>query len=177
MNCLVTGPPRCGKTTVIERTVDRLRAAGVGVGGLVSPERREDGERVAFNLRDITTGATVTLAAVDRESGPQVGKYRVDVDAVDRMATDVLCHARKTADVVIIDEIAPMQTASEQFVVETRRTLDNATPILAAVQQGEADEFVAEVKRREDTDLVTVTEENRGELPEELTAQLRAVME
>jgi nucleoside-triphosphatase len=47
-NYLVTGPPRVGKTTVLQRTIDRL--ADLDVGGVCSPERRENGDRVGFDL-------------------------------------------------------------------------------------------------------------------------------
>jgi nucleoside-triphosphatase len=40
-NHLLTGPPRSGKTTVIERTVTQLRDDGYDIDGLYSPEIRD----------------------------------------------------------------------------------------------------------------------------------------
>lgn len=122
-NYLVTGPPRSGKTTVLERTVTALPGSGLSVGGVVSPERRRDGQRVGFGIRDVATGETVTLASVDRETGPQVGKYRVAVAAVDDLCRRAIPRALDRADAVVIDEIAPMQAHSDGFVAATRDDL------------------------------------------------------
>ena len=65
-NYLVTGPPRCGKTTVLQRTSELLRDKSYSVGGLHSPEIREDGERVGFELVDVATGSSWTLAHAER---------------------------------------------------------------------------------------------------------------
>jgi len=45
-NVLLTGPPRCGKTTVIERFL--LAIPGHSAAGFVTRELREGGDRVSF---------------------------------------------------------------------------------------------------------------------------------
>ena len=187
-NLLVTGPPRSGKTTVVERTVDRLTDAGVDVGGLFSPEVREGGERIGFDLVDATSPRQhseassregtrrVPLARVDRASGPSVGKYRVDVDAVDRFVRQVLVRA-DAHDVVVIDEIAPMQVTSDAFVRETERLLDATQPVLAAVKQGSTSGFVGREKERPDAELFEVTPDTRDELPERVAARLQRAVD
>lgn len=173
-NLLVTGPPRSGKTTVVRRVVDRLEARGLRVGGLASPERREGGERVGFDIEDVMTGEARVLARVDRDEGPAVGKYRVAVDDVDAIAESALRRAADEADVVVIDEIAPMEVASASFRRGVRRALDADRPVLAAVHRRSTSGFVGEVKRRDDVDLVEVTTANRNALPDELADRLAA---
>lgn len=170
-NEFVTGPPRCGKTTVLERTVDRLQSE-YAVGGVLTPERRVDGERVGFLLRDLATGATTTLASVDRETGPSIGKYRVDVDAVNGFGVDAIEHARD-ADVVVIDEIAPMQLCSDQFVAAITDVLDARLPVLAAVYEHGSEGVAADLCRRDDVTVHRVTERNRDDLPDRLAGRLR----
>jgi nucleoside-triphosphatase len=171
-NLLVTGPPRSGKTTAIERTVDRLGERGYEAGGLVAPEIREGGDRVGFALRDVLTGEQRVLAHVDRDEGPTVGTYRVDVAAVDDLAGAALRRAASDADYVVVDEVAPMQLSSDAFVAGVELALDDDQPLLAAVAASGETGFVGTVKARDDADLVTVTETNRGDLPAELAGRV-----
>lgn len=172
-NHLVTGYPRSGKTTVIERTVDRLTDLDVCVGGFYSPELRVDGERVGFELVDTVTNERVTMAHVDWQDAPRVGKYSVAVEAVDEFAKRALPDARAGADLVVIDEIASMQLHSDVFVDELELTLDSDRPVLAAIQSNSSFEFVKDIKRRRDARLYRVTPETRESLPEQLAARLR----
>lgn len=47
---LVTGPPRSGKTTVIQRASERLDARDYRAGGVYCPEIRSEGDRVGFEI-------------------------------------------------------------------------------------------------------------------------------
>lgn len=171
-NLLVTGPPRSGKTTVVERVVDRLEQRGYRVGGLHSPEVREDGERIGFDIRDAMTGETRPLARVDRETGPSVGKYRVAVEHVDGLAEAAIGRALEAADVVVVDEVAPMEVESDGFVRAVRRALEAETPVLATVHRRSSSGFVGAVKDRDDAERFEVTPDNRDALPGELADRL-----
>ncbi|QCC55907.1 nucleoside-triphosphatase [Natronorubrum bangense] len=174
-NALITGPPRSGKTTALERTVSRLRTAGYSVGGLSAPDRRKDGERVGFELVDIASGDREVMADVAYTAGPRVGTYRVDVSAIDRLTRTALPAALRSADCIVIDEIAPMQLESERFVRETKRALESPTPVLAAIKDGETDGGIGDVKHRTDTELFRVEPATRDALPETLAAWVRSV--
>jgi nucleoside-triphosphatase len=171
-NLLVTGPPRSGKTTAIERAVDRLAERGYEAGGLLAPELREGGDRVGFALRDVLTGDERVLAHVDRESGPTVGTYRVDVAAVDDLAGAALRRAASDADYVVVDEVAPMQLYSDAFVAGVELALDDDQPLVAAAAASGESGFVGTVKARDDAELLTVTEANRDDLPAELAERV-----
>jgi len=176
-NYLVTGAPRSGKTTVVERTLERLAGSGVRAGGVFSPELRVDGERIGFELVDVATDQRSLLAHVDRRDGPKVGSYRVNVDAVDELAGEALARARRERELVVVDEIASMQLHSDVFVAELERALDAAVPVLGAVQSSSEFTFVDELTARPDTRLYRVTPETRDELPDRLTAQLHRLLE
>lgn len=168
-NILLTGPPRIGKTTVIQRVIDRLTDEGYHVGGVYCPECRVNDERIGIDLVDAMTGEIRTLAHVGRTDGPKVGRYRVNVDNVDTMYTAAFDRAFEDADVVIADEIAPMQLHSEVFPDQVRRILDAELPVVGTIADDSAEGFIGEIKRREDTELIEVTEQTREELPGELT--------
>lgn len=178
-NHLVTGPPRSGKTTVLERTAEGLDRT---VGGVVTPERREGegdprragndavGRRVGFDCRDLLTGETATIAHVDYD-GPRVGTYGVDVAAIDRVAVPAIERGVADAAVVLIDEIAAMQRHSDHFLEAVETAFGADVAVLAAIESGEAG-VVGEYKSRPDTTVWTVTPEGRDALPGKLAAAL-----
>lgn len=176
-NHLITGAPGVGKSTVVDRTVAQLEADGLAVGGVRSPEIREGSRRAGFEIVDVGAGRSAVMAHRDREAGPSVGSYRVDVGAVAEVAEPALRRARGDADVAVVDEVAPMEVAADAFVEATRALLASDVPTLAVVHQRSTSGFVGEVKRREDAELTTVTEGNRDALPAELTDRLRAGLE
>lgn len=175
-NLLITGPPGCGKSTVLSRTADRLTREGLAVGGLVAPQMTTLGARVGFRIEDLASGQGEVMAHVDHREGPRVGKYRVNVEAVDRISELSLATAREEADVIVIDEIAPMEVFSDVFIEEVRACLDGDQPVLAAIHRNATDGFIGEVKARSDIQLVPVGERNRDDLPAELAQRVLEVV-
>lgn len=170
-NILLTGKPGVGKTTAVRETVRRLRDRGeVTVSGIYSPEMREDGERVGFRIEPVGEGEDGEVMAHTEYRAPKVGKYGVDVSAVDTVARRAI--RAEDADLVVVDEIAPMQTHSDVFVERVRGVLDDKRPVAGVVQKRRKTGFVGEVKDRTDTELIHVTRKNRDEVPGEVLCRL-----
>ena len=49
---LITGPPRCGKSTLISRLIDYLLNKYT-IQGFLTPEVRKEGKRIGFDIYDI----------------------------------------------------------------------------------------------------------------------------
>ena len=89
-NILVTGPPRCGKSTVIEETVRRLKRP---LTGFFTREIKERGRRRGFMI--VTMAGLEGILAHDNISGQaRVGKYRVNLNDLDRVAVPSMIPAR-----------------------------------------------------------------------------------
>jgi nucleoside-triphosphatase len=160
-NLLLTGHPGVGKTTVLRRALERL---AVRAGGFYTEEIREGGHRRGFAI--VTTGGRrAVLAHVDLSSPHAVGRYRVSVEAIESVAVPALLEAVRTADVVVVDEIARMELCSPRFAEAVRAALDGARPVLGVIQTARLP-FLEEVRRRPDVRLVEVTPANRDTLPE-----------
>lgn len=169
-NFLITGPPRSGKTTVIQRVRSRLKEQGYRVDGIYCPELRVDGTRVGFEIMDLTTGDARVLAHVDQADGPSVGKYRVNVENIDTICASAIPRAFEEADVLLVDEIAPMEVHSDEFGRQVTRALDAEMLLIAAIHYRSTEGFIGEVKARDDIELFEVSEGTRDELPATLTA-------
>ena len=116
---ILTGAPGVGKTTVLTKTVDALKAKGISVGGMISREVREGNVRVGFEILDLTNGKHGWLAHVNGQSGPQVGKYHVNLSDLDNIGTAAITQALEKCGAVAIDEIGPMELFSAE--VQTSR--------------------------------------------------------
>jgi nucleoside-triphosphatase len=163
---LLTGNSGVGKTTVLIKTVNALKGEGYAVGGMICREAREGGTRVGFEILDLNSGRRGWLAHVNQKNGPQVGKYRVNLEDLNGIGAQAILDAAKNCDVVAIDEIGPMELFSEKFKEATRRALESGKLVVAVVHWKAQDKLVIEAKKREDAELITVTHENREKLHE-----------
>lgn len=170
-NWILTGEPGIGKTTVIQRTVSQLRGDGITVAGIIAPERRSEGGRTGFDIASLDGSIVRQMASRDWTEEPKIGAYGVDVQAIDTVTESVLPPARRHADVVVIDEIGPMQTRSDRFVAEVRETIAATVPTLVSIKQAGLSDRLRMVGANEFTPI-EVTEDNREELPDQLTAEM-----
>ena len=165
---LLTGPPGGGKTTVLRRVADGL--AGRKIRGFLTEEIRVKGERQGFRLETFD-GQTAVLAHVSNRAGPRVGKYGVNVPALERIVEGAL-DPNAAADIFLVDEIGRMECLSEKFIAAVTRLLDSGKPVIATVARRGAG-FIEDVRRRPDVDVWPVTRSNREELPEKILSRLR----
>ncbi|MFW6117691.1 MAG: NTPase, partial [Thermoproteota archaeon] len=155
----ITGKPGTGKTTVLSKIIESLRDRGYKVGGMVSREAREEGTRVGFKVKDLGNGKIGWLAHVKYGRGPQVGKYRVNLDDLKKIGADAISTAVDHAGVVAIDEIGPMELYSERFKKAVRKAMNSGKLVVGTVHWRAGDELIEEIKRREDAEMVEVTYE------------------
>jgi len=99
----LTGAPGVGKTTLLTKILDTLKANGISVGGMISREVREGKVRVGFEILDLVSCRHGWLAQVNRQSGPQVGKYRVNLDDLDAIGTSAITQALEKCSAIAID--------------------------------------------------------------------------
>lgn len=157
-----------GKTTVVRAVAGALTHKHIA--GFYTAEIRVRGDRRGF--RAVTfDGRTAVIASVDFKSAHRVGKYGVDVAAMDAVA-DALSPAAKV-DIVLVDEIGKMECLSSRFVRAMRAWLQAATPVVATVAQ-RGGGFITEVKDRAGVELWHVTRATRDDLPTRVLAWLDA---
>ncbi len=168
-NVLLTGPPGCGKTTVVRRVIEAL--AGLRVAGFYTQEVREGGQRVGFEIVGVA-GQRCLFAHVDWRSRHRVGRYGVEPERLGPIIEAELAKSPGEIDVYVIDEIGKMECLSTVFVEAVRRLLDGSALVLATVAL-KGGGFIAEVKARPDVRLVAVDPANRDGLPGQIAADLR----
>ncbi len=164
---ILTGAPGVGKTTVLTKTVDALKAKGASVGGMISREVRENKVRVGFEIVDLTNSKHGWLAHVNG-LGPQVGKYHVNLNDLDYFGTAAITQAVEKCGVIAIDEIGPMELYSQKFKQAVAKALESKKLVVAVVHGKAKDPIVTQVKRRVDAEIFNVTFSNREKLADQL---------
>ncbi len=108
---LLTGRPGCGKTTLIKRVVSELARPA---GGFYTEEIRAHGERLGFKIITLD-GQEALLAHVDFKTPERVGKYGLDLSALETVGVEALREAVHARQLVVIDEIGPMELRSSDL--------------------------------------------------------------
>jgi nucleoside-triphosphatase len=169
---ILTGAPGVGKTTLLTNTVDALKTKGVRVGGMITREVREGNVRVGFEILDLTSNKHGWLAHVNGQGGPQVGKYYVNLNELDNVGVAAITQAIEKCDVIVIDEIGPMELFSPKFKQAVTQALEGKKLMLTVVHGKAKDPLVTQIKRRVDAEIFNVTFSNRENLTEQLARKI-----
>ncbi len=170
---LVTGDPGSGKTTLVSKIILKAKTHGFTIGGLLTREVRSHGERTGFLLLDISSEETSTLASIERQPGPRVGKYHINLKALATLGFKALEHARESSDLVVCDEVGPMELFSPDFRRGVGEAiLKSSKPCLCVVHKRLADPLIEELKNSREAKLYEVTYETRDSLPEEIWMEI-----
>jgi len=160
----ITGRPSIGKTTVLLNAANELKNKGYKIGGMLSRDVREKGTRIGFEIVNFTTGQRGWLAHVNQPTGPQVSKYRVNLNDLDQIGVEAVRSALKDAEVVVIDEIGPMELFSSAFKQAIKDAIDSQKLVLGVIHHSAHDPIINSIKNRNDMEIFEATMENRQQL-------------
>jgi nucleoside-triphosphatase len=141
-------------------------------GGIISGEIRRDGVRIGFSLEDLMTHQTGILAHVDQREGPRVGKYRVNLLNIERVGVMAIHRAVAEANVVIVDELGPMELHSTPFIAAVERAQAASKNLLATIHKRASHPLISNIKSNPTNQILEVTLNNRELLPRKIVEQL-----
>jgi nucleoside-triphosphatase THEP1 len=166
---LITGRPGSGKTTLIKRVLEKLSQPA---GGFYTEEIREHGMRVGFKI--VTLDGRETVLAHVNFTGPErVSKYGLDVRGLENIGVKAIHAALKARQLIVIDEIGPMEIRSAPFRDAVIEALDSESPVLATIFARPLP-FTEKLKRRHDVTLIELRPDNRTKLVSELAGKFRS---
>lgn len=167
LRILLTGPPRCGKTTVIQKVVVRWPGQSAG---FYTREVRQQGVRVGFEIVTLD-GQAALLSHVDFPGSFRVGKYGVNLENLHRLALPAL-EVKPGVDLVVVDEVGKMECLSDRFIEAMERLWAQPVALLITVAE-KGGGYMAAIKEKSDMILITVTQENRDGLPDKIIELLK----
>ncbi len=77
------------------------------------------------------------------------------------MSKSAISRALDESDLLVVDEIAPMEVYSDEFRKQVRRALDSEKPLIAVIHKRSKSGFIGDVKEREDSQIFEVDEKTR----------------
>jgi nucleoside-triphosphatase len=172
----ITGSPGIGKTTILLKTAEALEKKGFKIGGMLSREAREDGARVGFEIIDFETKRRGWLAHVHQLNGPQVGKYRVNLVDLESIGAVAIRNAAVNAQIVIIDEIGPMELHSGAFKEAVAEALSSGKPVIGVIHERARDNLINAIRKRQDTQIIQVNRDNREGIHSELVEKVNQLL-
>jgi len=164
MNIFITGNPRCGKSTLIQKVLEKI--SDKKVSGIISPEIRVNGERQGFKIIDLASRREEILASVNLERGPGVSRYKVNLKGID-LIIDKFLESYKDSDYIVIDEIGMMEFYSQKFRETVRAVLDSNQTVLATLSK----KFVKEYQHQ--GQVFYLTRENFDEIYDRILSQIQ----
>jgi len=94
-----------------------------------------------------------------------VGRYGVDISALEEVGVNALHSATANADVIVIDEVGKMEVESPNFVQSVKDALDADKPLLLTLHKKSRNPLLQDIRRRDDVRILEVTMVNRNLLP------------
>ncbi|PIK56906.1 putative cancer-related nucleoside-triphosphatase [Apostichopus japonicus] len=168
--------PGVGKTTIVQKVIEEVKALSIPVKGFVTAEVRSGGKRSGFDIISLT-GDRGNLSRIgSNKPGPRVGQYVVDVKNFEHVALKALELPPAGKTVMVIDEIGKMELFSQTFIQvvgkllrQDRVTLFGTIPI----QKGKPLSLVEEIRNRDDVRVFTLSRGNRDDIMPEIFAAVQ----
>ncbi len=154
---LLSGLPGSGKTTLVEKL---LAESSVPACGFFTREIRESGRRVGFRILGLS-GSEEVLAHTKIESSHRIGKYYVDIRALEKtLESEFRGYPPQLA---VIDEIGKMELLSPRFRSIIEEMWRSDLPIVATIMSAR-NAFCDRLKADKRTIVYELNYNNRDEL-------------
>ncbi len=167
MNIAITGKPGVGKTTLCKKIWEKLKP-NLSISGFITLEIRVKNRRVGFEVFDLRKEVKTKLASVGK-CKTMVGKYCVHITEFEEYLKN--SSLRDACDLIIIDEIGPMELKSYFFVELIEELLNSETPKLFTIHAKSKHPLLEKIRRT--FKIYTIDERNRNQVTEKVLELLK----
>lgn len=169
----ITGFPGAGKTKTLIQVIKMLEEDEFIVGGMITESIIEKGSRVGFYVKDWVSGEKAILAHKDFDSKITVGKYGVDLSALETVGVRAITTAVEQCDIIVIDEVGKMEVESEKFIEAVSEAFQSDKPMILTLHKKSRNPLLQDIRRRDDVRILEVTAVNMDLLP----YKIRSIMQ
>jgi len=162
-NLFIAGSRGVGKTMLLREVT---LAKKERIGGFYTEHIMSGRMRKGFMIRTFD-GQERMLAATGLKSSHQLGKYGVDLNALENVGVPALKLALESKDLIVIDEIGSMEMMSERFRITLLECLTSTKPILATIRAS-SQPFSDQVKKFADTQTLLLTKSNYASVKQQV---------
>ncbi len=123
---IISGNIQQGKTTFVRKVINRLQRQNVEIGGFMSNVVYEGENRVGYKLENLSTGDSMELCSIVRHAEwKKQGKFYFNPEAL-LSGIKILEFETQNPDLIVIDEIGPLEAKSEGWSPAIQKIADNA---------------------------------------------------
>ena len=157
MHIFLTGTVQIGKTTVIDKTLALLGVTAGGFRSYFGADRHCPSHHYLY----------MSSAAHGMMRHAVLPRF-------EELGLQYLAQA-SAYPLIILDECGRLEQRFPRFCAQVLELLEGETPVLGAVRQ-DVMGWLEEIRHHPKVQLVTVTEQNRNELPQQLAAYYRTLL-
>jgi len=169
----ITGLPGAGKTYALLKVIEMLEVDGLKVGGMITEPIVKKNRREGFYVMDWATKERRVFASKDIESKTMVGRFGVDVMALEEVGVQALKFATASSNVIVIDEVGKMEVESPNFIAAVKEALEADKPLILTLHKKSRNPLLQDIRRRDDLRILEVTQVNRNLLPYKIVKLLK----
>ena len=170
----ITGVPQIGKTEGLMKIIKRLEGEYT-FGGLITKAVEENGKRVGFKMIDWLTKEEKLLAHVNLDTSYRVGRYNVDIKALENFGLPAIKRAMEdeNVDIIVIDEVGKMELESRKFREMVKEALESDKPVLLTLHKKSRDSLLQDIRNMNNVRIFEITKVNRNLLPYKIEKLLK----
>lgn len=169
----ITGLPGAGKTQSLIKVINMLEANGQVVGGMITEPIVENNRRVGFYVMNWMSREREVFAHIKFDSKIIIGRYGVNIAALENVGVRALEQAGEGAEIIVIDEIGKMEVESEKFVDAVKKVLEIDKPSILTLHKKSRNPLLQDIRRRDDVRILEVTPINKDLLPYKIIKLLK----
>lgn len=153
MHIFLTGDKQIGKSTIINKTLERLKKANP--------------KMVVGGFKTIAGNEEVFMHYLNSDKKFAIGKRKIGgyTRAFNTEGVRLLQNTENTnCDLIVMDEIGWMESNAEAFASEILKVLDGTVPVIGVIRKDCDTILISEIKRRADCEVIEVTIDNRDSI-------------
>jgi nucleoside-triphosphatase THEP1 len=128
---LLIGDRHSGKTSMCRRLADALRGHGLTVGGIIAPAVHEGDRCIAYEVVDLATGRSVSIATTVGPGVQQTGRFHFLAEGLAFGKAAIEQAVSRSDDLIIVDEVGPLELAGGGWCEQVDRlTLQPGSALL-----------------------------------------------
>jgi nucleoside-triphosphatase THEP1 len=164
---LLIGDRHSGKTSMCRRLADALRGHGLSVGGIIAPAVHEGDRCIAYEVVDLATGRSVSIATTVGPGVQQTGRFHFLAEGLAFGKAAIEQAVSRSDDLIFVDEVGPLELTGGGWCEQVDKLAGRRVPALLTVRRSLAQEVA---------DRWDVTPESRCDLTDGLDAVAEFVM-
>lgn len=155
----LTGPPGCGKTTLIKNILSRT---SVTARGFITEELKENDRRVGFLARSLSNKKTI-LAQKGIKTEKRLGSYGLFLKDFENLILPDIFPPYIKDELIIVDEIGKMECFSKLFCRLVEEIIGSDTQLLATLGL-QNHPFLNKIRQNSDIMIYEVSLENKEDI-------------